>query len=244
MSFLKKALKKFDNAFVRSLSLNQYHGTKDMVNHLFKQYPNDFKNWYDGTDAQRKANELNRQNWEMQNAYNTPEAQMARFEAAGLNPNLIYSQSNEAGSIASVSPAMSGGEVLSKAAQTIASFYSIAGMIADVKNKQQQNKNLATQDLLLSAQADYTQAMADRFRIDNGWLRDNNTSSLEPSFIRSGKGLIDWMPRVYFNMVDKLDSVGHIAYDKAYKYGDPYYYGRELGRKIGNSVRRYFRRKK
>lgn len=30
--------------------------------------------------------------WERQNAYNTPEAQMERFKAAGLNPNLIYGQ--------------------------------------------------------------------------------------------------------------------------------------------------------
>lgn len=32
------------------------------------------------------------QQWHMQNAYNTPEAQMARFKAGGLNPNLIYGQ--------------------------------------------------------------------------------------------------------------------------------------------------------
>ena len=30
--------------------------------------------------------------WHRQNAYNTPEAQMARFKAAGLNPHLIYGQ--------------------------------------------------------------------------------------------------------------------------------------------------------
>lgn len=30
--------------------------------------------------------------WNLQNAYNTPSAQMARFAAGGLNPNLIYGQ--------------------------------------------------------------------------------------------------------------------------------------------------------
>lgn len=30
--------------------------------------------------------------WNMQNAYNSPSAQMARFKEAGLNPNLIYGQ--------------------------------------------------------------------------------------------------------------------------------------------------------
>lgn len=34
------------------------------------------------------------QMWHMQNAYNSPEAQMARFRAGGLNPNLIYGQGN------------------------------------------------------------------------------------------------------------------------------------------------------
>lgn len=32
--------------------------------------------------------------WNMQNLYNSPEAQMARFKAAGLNPHLIYGQGN------------------------------------------------------------------------------------------------------------------------------------------------------
>jgi len=43
----------------------------------------------------------NLQFWDMQNEYNSPEAQMARFKSAGLNPNLIYGQGNSgnAGSI-------------------------------------------------------------------------------------------------------------------------------------------------
>ena len=32
------------------------------------------------------------QDWEMQNAYNSPQAQMERLKAAGLNPNLVYGQ--------------------------------------------------------------------------------------------------------------------------------------------------------
>lgn len=37
-----------------------------------------------------------------QNAYNTPAAQMARYKEAGLNPNLIYGQSNLSASPSSV----------------------------------------------------------------------------------------------------------------------------------------------
>lgn len=39
--------------------------------------------------------------WEMQNAYNTPAEQMKRFKEAGLNPNLIYQQTNTAGAVGS-----------------------------------------------------------------------------------------------------------------------------------------------
>lgn len=40
--------------------------------------------------------------WRMQNEYNSPEMQMQRFKAAGLNPNLIYGQGN-AGNAGSIS---------------------------------------------------------------------------------------------------------------------------------------------
>lgn len=51
----------------------------------------------------KEQNAMNIANWKMQNEYNSPAAQMARFQAAGLNPNLIYGQSNTAGSLPSVS---------------------------------------------------------------------------------------------------------------------------------------------
>lgn len=41
--------------------------------------------------------------WNMQNAYNTPANQMLRFKEAGLNPNLIYGQTNTASPISSAS---------------------------------------------------------------------------------------------------------------------------------------------
>jgi len=37
--------------------------------------------------------------WGMQNAYNAPAAQMQRYRDAGLNPNLIYGQSNLGGNV-------------------------------------------------------------------------------------------------------------------------------------------------
>lgn len=38
------------------------------------------------------TNEMNLENWKLQNEYNSPKAQMQRYKEAGLNPNLIYGQ--------------------------------------------------------------------------------------------------------------------------------------------------------
>lgn len=52
------------------------------------------------------------QAWNMENEYNTPKAQMDRFQAAGLNPHLIYGQTNTAGALsAPETKGVSGGSV-------------------------------------------------------------------------------------------------------------------------------------
>lgn len=51
------------------------------------------------TNAQNRKFALS--DWNRLNAYNTPAEQMKRFQAAGLNPNLIYKQTNEASPVRS-----------------------------------------------------------------------------------------------------------------------------------------------
>lgn len=51
------------------------------------------------TNAQNRKNAL--ADWNRLNTYNTPAEQMKRFQAAGLNPNLIYKQTNEAAPVRS-----------------------------------------------------------------------------------------------------------------------------------------------
>lgn len=62
--------------------------------------------------AAGKQNELNEaayqrnlQQWNLENAYNSPAAQMQRFAEAGLNPNLIYGQNNYAANSPELKPA-------------------------------------------------------------------------------------------------------------------------------------------
>lgn len=50
-----------------------------------------------------RENKANFDFWNMQNAYNSPAAQMQRYQAAGLNPNLIYEQSNTADTLTAAS---------------------------------------------------------------------------------------------------------------------------------------------
>lgn len=46
------------------------------------------REWSEKMYSQQRADAL--ADWNMQNAYNSPESQMARLKAAGLNPNLVY----------------------------------------------------------------------------------------------------------------------------------------------------------
>lgn len=58
------------------------------------------KDWSDDTTAaynfmlKQQENAYNLQLWNLANEYNSPAAQMGRYQVAGLNPNLIYGQQN------------------------------------------------------------------------------------------------------------------------------------------------------
>lgn len=54
----------------------------------------------------KMQNNWNIEQWNRENAYNSPAAQMARYKAAGLNPDLMYGQQN----LAAASPEMTAGE--------------------------------------------------------------------------------------------------------------------------------------
>lgn len=116
-----------------------------------------------GTDAaNRKSRKFSREMyertktdnlafWNQQNEYNSPQQQMARFKAAGLNPHLIYGQGNSgpAGSIPTpdVQPVQNRnpewGSAISSAGLTgINSVY-------DLKIKQAQYNNLVEQNTVI-----------------------------------------------------------------------------------------------
>lgn len=87
--------------------------------------------------------------WNMQNEYNSPEAQMQRLKAAGLNPNLVYGHGADAGMAAPVR------NTESKSWNPAVPRYdlSVAGAfmsnIYDLKMKKQQVDNLKTQNTVM-----------------------------------------------------------------------------------------------
>lgn len=80
--------------------------------------------------------------WNLQNEYNSPVAQMQRFREAGLNPNLIYGQTNMAGDVGSVSASASGS---SSIMSNILGRAQVRNLMAQNDNIVQQNDNLKEQ---------------------------------------------------------------------------------------------------
>jgi len=112
--------------------------------------------------------------WAMQNDYNSPQAQMRRFQEAGLNPNLIYGQGN-AGNAGSVqTPDIQGtdqrapqwGDAFTGAAGGIAAYYDTRIKQATADNLEEQNTNLVKTGLLTEAQILNTIGNTDMTKFD------------------------------------------------------------------------------
>lgn len=91
----------------KNTMLTTYHGgvqlASNLMNNLFagrrakKQYQFDKK-------LMEKQNQMNIDMWNLQNEYNSPIAQMQRYQDAGLNPNLLYGNGQSSSGNATSSP--------------------------------------------------------------------------------------------------------------------------------------------
>lgn len=100
-------------------------------------------------------NQLNIQNWKMANEYNSPKAQMERYKAAGLNPNLVYGSLGQTAAGNLSSPSSSGVNPRTQLGGSAASFMIAA---AQAKNMQLQNDNLNEQNNAIRANIAKTNA--------------------------------------------------------------------------------------
>lgn len=137
--------------------------------------------------AQNKANEQNQKNmmmqrqwsiddWNRNNAYNSPAAQMERFKAAGLNPNLIYGQTNTAAPVRSSDTARIQAPQVNGLAQSM-----LAGFMAmyDLQKKQAETNNLEKQKDLIEANIRLANSNIANRNFDLGYKKDALDYNLE-----------------------------------------------------------------
>lgn len=123
------------------------------------------KSWERSSYSQDKAFQHDIDMWNRQNEYNTPLAQMERYEAAGLNKNLIYSNGNPGN--ATSAPSMHMAEA--PKANSNLNFDKMMPFF--------QMRNLESQNALINAQTVAAQADAEnkgllniRYGIENEYL--------------------------------------------------------------------------
>lgn len=75
-----------------------------------------------------QQNQYNIDMWNMQNEYNSPQAQMQRFQEAGLNPNLIYGQGSNGNAIHAPEMVVPQAPAVDKQAQEIGKLFNIANL--------------------------------------------------------------------------------------------------------------------
>jgi len=126
--------------------------------------------------------------WNLQNTYNSPQAQMQRFQEAGLNPNLIYGQGNSgnAGSVQTPdfhqpdTRAPEWGNALGNAgAAGIDAFYDTQIKQATADNLKRQGTVLDEEAALKAAQTRATEATTNRSIFDLGLETDLRGNSLD-----------------------------------------------------------------
>lgn len=102
------------------------------------------QNYHNTKKLMAYQNDMNVANWQMQNKYNSPGAQMARLREAGLNPSLFYSNGqgvNSASSVPTSTPVSNAGAIdLSHVGTDAVNTY------MNMKMQEQQIRNMEVQN--------------------------------------------------------------------------------------------------
>lgn len=129
-------------------------------------------------DAVKATNEANINLWREQAAYNTPANQVARLRAAGLNPNLFYSQ-GDTGNLSSA-PTMKAAQYdynYAQAVDKVATYYQMKNLAAQNANLQAQTDNINAQTRLRQVEGDYQKLQLDYFK-KYGYFPNQSETSL------------------------------------------------------------------
>lgn len=122
---IQNSLSDAKNAYDQGLS--SLRGYSDSARNFIMQY---------GLAEQANAHEI--EMWNMQNDYNTPAAQMKRFEEAGLNPMLAYTQGNPGNATSAPGTHVPNAKLtrdqdnIQKLNAIVSTFQAVNGMINDI----------------------------------------------------------------------------------------------------------------
>lgn len=131
----------------------------------------DQREWNEKMYGLQRADALS--DWNRQNQYNSPEEQMRRLKAAGLNPNLVYGQGTNAANAGSVRSSTveaynpkSINVDLGQIGQAIGSYQDMKLKQAQTNNLEAQNAVIAQDAALRAAQVVATKATGQKTTVD------------------------------------------------------------------------------
>lgn len=123
--------------------------------------------------------------WQVQNEYDSPRAQMERLRQAGLNPNLVYKNGadNTSGPIRATSASVPDGKAFipdfSGVGNSILSYYDIKVKEAQADNLRDQQTVIKQDAALKAAQTVATLASTEQTKFDTGLKADLRETSLQ-----------------------------------------------------------------
>ena len=136
-----------------------------------QQYDNENNREYN-FNLSKMQNQWNIDQWNRENAYNSPAAQMARYKAAGLNSDLIYGQQN----LSAASPEMTAGDGSQPTdVSNLANKRTIGDMVAQASQTRLTN----AQAKLAESQAKKTDEDTKGQSITNSFLPDLLTGDVD-----------------------------------------------------------------
>lgn len=118
-------------------------------------------NYYRQKKLMKLQNDYNVAQWNRQNEYDSPAAQMQRLQAAGLNPDLVYSQ------LGNGQPAQ-----MMATEQNVSSGHGAADYAKGVAASAQM-RQLALQERSVDSQIKLNESLADKYEADAGAARAN-----------------------------------------------------------------------
>lgn len=149
---------------------------------------------------QDQQNQFNLDMWNLQNEYNSPQAQMKRYEEAGLNPALIYSQGNPGNATSAPVQGVPQAPEFSKDMRELAQAFNIEGLKTAIANRKKaeadarhskaiaddaESDNLALGDLYWNYHFD---ANSGKFVYDGGFASPNASKTVYPLVGKMSEG--------------------------------------------------------